>query len=73
MTSSEPATIIAGITAAVAAVGTGVSIANKPPKPGDANRTTLNPAALGQQRSRAAAARGRSSTILTSQKLGNVG
>lgn len=74
MESSEPATIIAAVAAAVS-IGTGVySATQKPDSPDAPKGPTQSPTALAQQRQQRAAAARRSQTILTGgSKLGQVG
>jgi len=64
--------IIGGIAAAVS-LGTGIASAVSKPDTPEQPKTGLSPAALSQQRQQRAAATGRQGTILTPQKLGQVG
>lgn len=74
MESSEPATIIGAIGAAagLASAATGIVSATGQKTP-EEPKAIPNAAALMADRRRQAAAQGRSSTVLTSQKLGNIG
>lgn len=73
--SSDPVTVIAGITgvASLASAVTGIVSATQKPDEPKMPKAGLSPAALSEQRRQRAAATGRSNTILTSQKLGQVG
>lgn len=75
MESSEPTTIIGAIGAisAAASAVTGIVSATQKPDEPKMPKAGLSPAALSEQRRQRAAATGRSNTILTSQKLGQVG
>ena len=70
--SPEPASIIGAIAAAASAITGIVSATSKPDVP-DQPKPVPNAGALSADRRRQAAAQGQGRTILTGQKLGNIG
>jgi hypothetical protein len=73
--SEEPVTLTSAITAAaaVASAASGIVAATSKPDEPSAPKPVVNRQALQADRARAAAAQGRSSTVVAGQKLGNVG
>jgi hypothetical protein len=72
MTSEEPVTAISAIAALASAAG-GIYSATKSTDKPEPAAPVVNQRAIQADRARAAAAQGRSSTVITGQKLGNVG
>jgi hypothetical protein len=64
---------VLGAIAGIASGVSGIISATKKPEEPKQPAPGLSPAAISQQRARASAARGRSGTILTGGKLGQVG
>ncbi len=72
MSSDDPVSIIGAI-AGVASGISGIILATSKPSTPDQPIAVPNRQALMADRARAAAAQGRSSTVITGQKLGNAG
>jgi hypothetical protein len=73
MTSDEPFVTPIAIAASIASAASGIYSATKSTDKPEPAAPVVNQRAIQADRARAAAAQGRSSTVITGQKLGNVG